>query len=268
MEPAEIYEASVKTVRTTKEATYAQGDPMLNTFVEGWHQGELCVVVNFRPDRDLMLTTASMAALGLDCDFVFMAYETYHSTLELNPLSGERWEPGEMQYVYENYPQCQEEGWVLDAVSITAFDMEGTTYSKSMTFTQADGEVTWVEDQDFAIEPNQEEEEVPALLVKGLISEAIEEIRASRARSVKATQVLTNTLRESFPELDPVKLKALTDLYVLGKFVESVGPGNVTIALAATPDSPRASVIDKYAKFAEGNELDLSAAVISELMKD
>ena len=61
-----------------------------------------------------------------------LTFESFNSTLAENPITGKRWEPQEMQYVFEAVPENRTEHWVRECITTSAHERGGEFALTSM----------------------------------------------------------------------------------------------------------------------------------------
>lgn len=102
-------------------------DSYIPFFVEAWSIGEDTPrVITVIPEaawpvapRDAMLYAADVMALCLGADYIVCVYDTHISKSMINPVTGKKWGPGEMQNLCDEQGFC-DTGIIRDELVVTA----------------------------------------------------------------------------------------------------------------------------------------------------
>lgn len=239
----ELHERQCAAFRKTKEAVTKNGEPVLNTTVAGFRGGDNVVVTQALPDRDLMMGSLSYVFKGFGCDQIVMAYETYHANTPVNPLTEEPWELGEMQYVFEHYPQAKTEGWIIDSLTITTIDKDANTLSSAWNFTQDDDVVTWGEEEHWTSEDP--EAETTMARTGQAIQEVLTDMKGNVSTHLRDVVLQRAGANASMSRVID-KLDCALVVQMQHRFKD-----HIKVALLADPDSEREKLIRKT--FSEDN---------------
>jgi len=114
-------------MKDTKESWVA--DEPENTdlaiYLHFWRGDDLAAMIQTPLDRDTGLAAGRVAASGFGATAMSITFESYYSNLGESPVTGERWEPREMQYVFEAVAENRTEHWVKECLTTTAHDRGG-----------------------------------------------------------------------------------------------------------------------------------------------
>lgn len=124
--PTERFDFAVKVLRETKEATVSStpqddpGDMRPVVFFE--RDGEIMAAGNApQVDRDLGLELARIGIRGFAADSVIWCADAHVANQLINPNTGKRWGPGEMQNACDNEGACLV-GVLQDCLLVTRVD--------------------------------------------------------------------------------------------------------------------------------------------------
>lgn len=126
--------------RKRKEETVAESHdtdrPDIPPMLTGW-RGE-SPVATFMPvggARDVILHAARILIAGMGCDVVSIATEAWTATdPETNPITGKRWESGQMEDVAYNHDGLAK-GWITEMLNIMTVNRAGDLSSGLIKFT-------------------------------------------------------------------------------------------------------------------------------------
>lgn len=125
---ADAIEHALNVVRERKESwasEHYERDTDLPTCMWCFRGDDMIALIFMHSiDRDRMLHVGRIAANGFDADLIVFAMETFHSEIENNPITGERWGPREMQLVAEKH-RGRERGWIVDSLLVTVANRAG-----------------------------------------------------------------------------------------------------------------------------------------------
>jgi hypothetical protein len=129
---------SLASARRTKEWTCRKHPADIHPYVGIYRADEQVAVVTLQHhQRDEILTTARVCAVGFDADVLGITFETYiadhKNTDGINPVTGRRWGPNEMQDVAINHGGV-EKGWVSEALTISVANRAGDIGMISLPF--------------------------------------------------------------------------------------------------------------------------------------
>lgn len=103
-----------------------------------WRGVELVATVRSPMDRDLMLSTATIAIPGFGADIVGLNVDTYLSMTLLNPTTKHRWEPGEMSAAAARGLDT-----VVDTLVIRAWNRAGDAELRLLPYRSDHRAITW-----------------------------------------------------------------------------------------------------------------------------
>jgi hypothetical protein len=149
----ELREQAAERARALKEmaVSEAQGKdqrPEIRPTVQGWRGSEpVVVMMPAQVDRDQGLKAAWLCATGFGCDALAFTVDTWGTNTRLNPVTGKRWGPGEMQEIVQHH-QGLEKGWIRESLSTFVVNRAGDLVSIYQGFrltqsTSALGIVRW-----------------------------------------------------------------------------------------------------------------------------
>lgn len=96
-------------------------------------------------ERDVILHLVRLFAGGFGCDIVATSFDSFMSaTPDLNPHTGKKWEPGQMQDLADNH-QGREKGWVLDALMVTVVNRAGDLRVATLPYSFVGDQLRWDE---------------------------------------------------------------------------------------------------------------------------
>lgn len=137
--------------------------PDMPTLVMAYRDDELVMQAACHADRDKMLELANVVAFGSVAQALVCSFETYGTELKENPITGDPWEQGEMQYLAHHYDGFKK-GWVHEAMSISAYDREGNFVMVSYGFEVDGNKVIWQEPKTFRSNEEEEKSYVAGIL--------------------------------------------------------------------------------------------------------
>jgi hypothetical protein len=109
----------------------------IGAMVEGWRAGRPVVrVMLFLAGRDDLYRTAQVVANGFSCDALAVTTESWKALggdAEVNPVTGRRWEPGEMQDVAYNHDGVAQ-GWVVESLTTLVVNRAGDNVGGSQDY--------------------------------------------------------------------------------------------------------------------------------------
>lgn len=132
-------------MKETKESWVASEpeNTDLAIYLHFWRGDDLVVMVQCPLDRDIGLQAGQVGASGFGATTMSLTFESYTSTLKDSPITGEPWQPHEMQYTFEAVPENRTEHWVKECLTTTAHDREGEFALTSLPYMIEDGKMVW-----------------------------------------------------------------------------------------------------------------------------
>jgi hypothetical protein len=212
-------------------------------------------------DRDSMLHNINRGVYSFGADAIVVSFETYVANQELNPLSGEPWGQGEMQYIAQ-YEQGVEKGIVSDALMTHAQNREGRSVEISSPFkVTKDRDVEWGEKQVFDSDESKVDGLLPDVLNKIMSQPTMHDV-ASGAREPsehdmnKLGEERLAVLKMGYQMMagDPEARDYHMDIAAMRSFVDDQPknmPAPIAVGLAADKDSRRAQLLDERLKAGE-----------------
>lgn len=153
MKIADVLEEQAKWARQRKEDTVAESHdtdrPDVPPWLTGWRGDH--PVISMMPvngDRDIILHAAHIMTRAFGCDVVATNNETWMATdAANNPLTGKRWEHGEMEDVALNHDGLAK-GWITEAMTLMVVNRAGDIATAILRFvttqhTNALGITSW-----------------------------------------------------------------------------------------------------------------------------
>lgn len=104
------------------KSTFVSNEGFFPPTIMAFRDEHLELIVSV-PEGQRVDTVGKLMALLLSADKLVTMSDTYHSALEKNPLTGQDWEPGDMQELADN--DGREKGWVSDALVISEHERFG-----------------------------------------------------------------------------------------------------------------------------------------------
>ena len=213
-------------------------DPNMPSTLFGYREDDLVGQAFCMPDRDKMLNLVNYLSYGWACDVVTLGYETYHTSLEKNPITDLEWGPGEMQELAEQYDGIKK-GWVTDSLTLSGYDRDLNCFLAALHF-RTDGEnVEWLgEPIIFRSDSNDGDK------FDGLVHDAMCTIMKNKTINDSLLELLgEEKYREAVESLSPVAAKVHQDLAAV-KFVLSQDMA-LGASLTAAEGSERQAYIRK-----------------------
>lgn len=120
-----------------------QDNPDVPSTVITW-RGDQLVAIAQSPhvSRDDLLMLANICSMGFSAEVLVLVQETYKSEVELNPLTGLQWAPGELQDVAEHHDGLGQH-WVTEALMVMCYDRQGGYDVVELPYRITGGHVTW-----------------------------------------------------------------------------------------------------------------------------
>lgn len=139
----------VRTVKEFKESVVANDsdDRDIATVIHFYRDGVPVALGVMRPDRDRMLQAIGLCIPGLRCHGVSIAMETYQTSTMTNPMTGERWAPGEMQVYFD---AGNRDHVIFEAITLTMAAMEGEPQMAVLPYVYEGDKVVW-QDPEFDV---------------------------------------------------------------------------------------------------------------------
>lgn len=116
-------------------------------YLHFWRGDDLVVTLQCEVDRDKAIQAGDIGAMGFGADTMAITFESFHSNIGESPLTGERWRPHEMQYVFEAEPRNAVEHWVDECITTTAHERGGAYILASNGYRITGDKVIWTEEQ-------------------------------------------------------------------------------------------------------------------------
>lgn len=146
----EALDVAITRARAVKEDLLrdpVDGDPDtdLDNLLLIYRGAELVALVFPRPshDGDALLSCAGAAAAGFDADTLALVCETWQPLVPLNPATGRKWGPGEMQQAADRGGVAQ--GVVQGAVMVSIFNRAGDHLTSLLPYRLGHRKVIWDE---------------------------------------------------------------------------------------------------------------------------
>jgi len=127
-----------------REVKGAEGMTDLPWTVHFRRGAEPIAMVYFNGNRDTMFGIARMGTIGFEADVLGVMNESYHSTSDTNPLTGDPWAPGEMQVLAEQHDGLAN-GWVREALTLLACNRAGDVKTMWLPYAIKGRAVEWGE---------------------------------------------------------------------------------------------------------------------------
>ena len=120
-----------------------QDNPDVPSTVITWRGGQLVAIAQSpHVSRDDLLMLANVCSHGFSAEVLVLVQETYKSEVELNPLTGLKWAPGEMQHVAEHHDGLDQH-WVTEALMVMCYDRAGGYDVVELPYRITGGVLTW-----------------------------------------------------------------------------------------------------------------------------
>lgn len=132
-------EAKTDWVATKPESTD------LAIYIHAYRGEDVVAALQCPLEREAALKAFQITAVGMSPDTLMATLESWHSTLDKSPVTGQDWMRGEMAFVGATYPEAQQEGWVSECLTTNAFDREGDYVVVSTPYLIQDHQVTFKE---------------------------------------------------------------------------------------------------------------------------
>src|SRR5262245_19731954 len=144
---SELTDHMLKGARQAKESWVrevkgAEGMTDLPWTVHFRRGAEPIAMVYFNGNRDTMFGIARMGTIGFEADVLGVMNESYHSTSDTNPLTGDPWAPGEMQVLAEQHDGLAN-GWVREALTLLACNRAGDVKTMWLPYAIKGRAVEW-----------------------------------------------------------------------------------------------------------------------------
>lgn len=124
-----LAEAKVEQIRAMKNGALADTSRVshdLTPMLDVWRDGRLVAAIICRQvDRDEALNAAGIAVPGLGADAVVMVFDAHMTSAAVNPATGERWGPNEMQKLCDDGDAC-DTGLITDCMVIQEVHRDGS----------------------------------------------------------------------------------------------------------------------------------------------
>lgn len=149
MDIREKTQAITEVMKKTKEdwvATRPENTDIA-IYLHFWRGDDLIITLQCEVDRDTAMAAGEVGAMGFGADTMAITFESFHSNEPNSPLSGKRWRPHEMQYVFEAVPENAVEHWVDECLTTTLHERGGGYVLNSNGYRINGGELIWTEAQ-------------------------------------------------------------------------------------------------------------------------
>lgn len=162
-----------------------------------------------------------------------LTFESFNSTLGESPITGNPWEPHEMQYVFEAVPENRTEHWVKECVTTTAHERGGEFALTSMPYVIEDGQVVWSESR-IEISSQAEGEGGGGVMFDwmqhAMAQPTIEEVMSSKAENDQITAVISEMVTD--PEMrlfhtDMATYRAMEEQHLVSAIMFAANPGSL-----------------------------------------
>lgn len=114
-------------------------------YLHFWRGDDLVVTLQCEVDRDKAIAAGEIGAMGFAADSMAITFESYHSNVPNSPLTGNRWRPQEMQYVFETEPRNATERWVDECITTTSHERGGAYILSSNGYRIVKNRVEWTD---------------------------------------------------------------------------------------------------------------------------
>lgn len=108
----------------------------------------VCMAIPGDGDGERIASTARVMAAGFDADAISVTADSYRATQPTNPVTGRRWEHGEMEALATEHNGIAE-GWVQEALVISVMRSDGKMVIRNLPYVRIGKSITWVPDDEF-----------------------------------------------------------------------------------------------------------------------
>lgn len=115
----------------------------LGIYLHFFRGDEMVVALACPLERDKALEAAHLGAAGFCADTMIITFESYHTTLEVSPISGEEWEAGELERLFNDDPEAVDKGWMHECLTTTGHERGGGYGLISLPYLIKAKEVVW-----------------------------------------------------------------------------------------------------------------------------
>jgi hypothetical protein len=222
--------------RTTKERHVREvkgrpGQTDIRTVVGAYRGGEPVALIFTNPDRDAMLAMARTAAGGFRADTVALTFESYYTRgddedgpgSDINPDTGQKWRPGEMQAYFERHGA---QGVVSEALMTAVYTRDGGVAYDIQPYELRGRTLHWLEGRD-----------PEGASMGGLVDEAM---RQAMREGSSLTEELTQdpALADLGRDMDAERRDYHLDMAAV-TYLQEHSPVDAAIMLFAAPGSRR-----------------------------
>ncbi len=140
----EALDLAVLVAKDAKDKLARKRDNNLSTMLVAY-RGEEPVAHIFpeqQVNRDEMLKCALLAVRGFSADMLALIFETWQATDLINPVTGKRWGPREMQDAADNHDGVAK-GWITDALMVSVYNRAGDATSTILPYRISNKVVVW-----------------------------------------------------------------------------------------------------------------------------
>lgn len=242
-------DAVIPVVKTSREfwASRVDREIGLYTTLFGYRNGELVCVSAMPPENEETAKILGFEVAMMNWDTVIMCSDVVTSVHEINPLTGSRWETGDMQFVIDHFPDVAKEE-IVDGLFLMQFNRDQTHHQTIWTYRIGDdNQITWGQESS---EDSHSLEELDSALDSAVRMAFKQETSADLMAKInpelsiaKDYYALSEVDRDVMLDLTALKNIAKTDL-------------NVVSFLVAAEGSPRAEQIIKVVNDNDAGGLD------------
>src|SRR3954470_18718710 len=118
----------------------------LAMYLHFWRGEDLIAMVQTPLERDIGLHAGQVGAAGFAATTMALTFESYHSEEPKNPVTGQPWQPHEMQYTFEAVPENREKHWVKECLTTSAHERGGAYGLQVMPYVLEGTKVLWAEE--------------------------------------------------------------------------------------------------------------------------
>lgn len=143
MKLQEALDIAVAVARRTKERQARKEQTDLNAAIFCFRGDHIVseVYPSHGDNSETLLLCANMSAAGFDADIIVVAFETWGTESENNPLTGEPWKQGDLQAVVEQDGLAK--GQISEAVIVLAANRAGDVLQQPLPYRIVRKRVVW-----------------------------------------------------------------------------------------------------------------------------
>jgi hypothetical protein len=203
-------------------------------YLHFWRGDDLVITLQCEVDRDKAMAAGDIGAMGFGADTMAITFESFHSSEGVSPLTGQRWRPHEMQYVFEAEPRNAVEHWVDECLTTTLHERGGGYVLNSNGYRIVGTKVIWTEDQMFVSSEEEKEGSAAGVMFEylqhAMANPTIETKIAEDAQTNPLTRFMTDSMDEPEQRLyhtDMATLTALNDRKLIQTALVGAEPGSL-----------------------------------------